>query len=97
MNPWHALGPDAPFVLAEDHEAVMRFNASAVDGTRLELRLLPEPFVGNLDAPVILLALNPGVSDGDFELHTTEAFRRRVLACHRQESTDWPYYTSIRQ
>jgi hypothetical protein len=92
MNPWHTLGPDAPFVLAEDHEAVTRFNATAVDATRLELGLLPEPFVGNLDAPVMLLALNPGVSDGDFELHTNEAFRRRVLACHRQESNDWPYY-----
>jgi len=92
MNPWHALGREAPFVLDEDHAAVTRFNATAVDKTRLELDLLPEPFVGNLEAPDVLLALNPGVSNGDFELHTNEEFRRRVLACHRQESNDWPYY-----
>ncbi len=92
MNPWPALGCEAPFVLTEDRLAVVGFNARATERTRLELDLLPEPFVGRVDAPVLLLALNPGVSDGDFALHTEEFFRRRVRACHRQEAVDCPYY-----
>ena len=58
--------------------------------------MLPEPFVGHLDAPVVLLALNPGVSDGDFALHKEDAFQRRVRACNRQDCVDWATTTSIR-
>jgi hypothetical protein len=92
MNPWLKVPDSAPFVLADDRPAIDRFNASAPSRTRVETDLLPEPFVGRVDAPIVLLALNPGVSDGDFALHRQAAFRDLVRACHRQASTDWPYY-----
>jgi hypothetical protein len=93
MNPWLELPPKAPFVLPQDASAVERFNDRASERTRLEvLLLLPEPFVGRLEAPIILLALNPGVSEGDFALHDDPAFRSRVRSCHKQEPVEWPYY-----
>jgi len=91
-NPWTALPSKAPFVLAEDSAAIARFNERATERTRVETDLLPEPFVGRLEAPVVLLALNPGVSDGDFELHEDLAFQDRVRSCHRQDPLAWPYY-----
>ncbi len=36
---------------------------------RLHLELLPEPFLGRPDAPVILLNLNPGFNDEDILAH----------------------------
>ena len=67
MNPWPALSYEPPFVLHEDLHPVLQFNARATGRTRLELDLLPEPFVGRVEAPVVLLTLNPGVSDDDVE------------------------------
>jgi hypothetical protein len=92
MNPWLGLRSEAPYVLDDDQAAVDEFNERASERARLETTLLPEPFVGYVGAPVLLLALNPGVSDGDFALHKDPAFRDRVRACHRQDQVDWPYY-----
>ena len=92
MNPWIAVPDAAPYVLSEDRDLVERFNVRATARTRLETDLLPEPFVGRVEAPIVLLTLNPGVADGDFALHRQASFRERVRACYRQEVTDWPYY-----
>lgn len=92
LNPWGALPKHAPFVLAADAVAVDRFNEKAVASVRIELSLVPEPYVGRIDAPVILLTLNPGVSGEDFALHENPAFRERVLRCHRQAPTEYPNY-----
>ena len=91
-NPWPDLPAAPPYVLPDDAEAISRFNSSAPERTRLETRLLPEPFVGRIDAPVILLALNPGFSDGDVACHKQAAFRARIRDCYRQAERDWPYY-----
>jgi hypothetical protein len=91
-NPWPDLPTKRPYVLAEDAEPIARFNSSASERTRIETQLLPEPFVGRLDAPVVLLALNPGFSDGDAACHANAGFRARIRRCHRQEDHDWPYY-----
>ena len=45
-----------------------------------------------MDAPIVLLLLNPGVSDGDFALHRQPEFRERLRACHRQEEAAYPNY-----
>ena len=91
-NPWSALPAVAPFVLPSDAPAVEAFNQRAAAPLRVETSLLPEPFVGRVEAPVILLTLNPGVSAGDFALHEDPAFQERVLGCHRQEKSPYPNY-----
>lgn len=53
---------------------------------------MPEPFVGNTDSPIILLVLNPGVSDEDFVIHQQPDFRAQVRMCLRQEIVEYPNY-----
>src|SRR4051794_20783730 len=64
-NPWRRL-PDQPlYVLPEDEEIVRRFNETAQENHQLRIdELLPEPFVGDPRAPVVLLSNNPGVGRG---------------------------------
>jgi hypothetical protein len=60
-NPWHRLPDRAPFVLPEDEGAVRDFNGQASEDHKLRIGdLLPEPFVGDPCAPVVLLGTNPG-------------------------------------
>ena len=56
--------------------------------------MLPEPFVGSLNAPVVVLLENPGAGGGkeDFALHRQLGFQLRVRACHRQKETAYPHY-----
>jgi len=65
-NPWLALGKEQPFVLDGDLEAIRTIN-SKHSGRETEIRLdvMPEPFVGNPEAPIWLLNLNPGFDEGD--------------------------------
>jgi hypothetical protein len=62
-NPWQRLPHRAPFVLPEDEAVVREFNARAREGYHLRIDdLLPEPFVGDPTAPVVLLGTNPRFS-----------------------------------
>jgi hypothetical protein len=59
------LPKEPPYVLLEDKEKVETFNLRAKGKAHqhhvLHLDLIPEPFVGRPDAPVVLLGNNPGV------------------------------------
>jgi hypothetical protein len=79
-------------VLEADSPEIARFNQRAKPLVRVETSLLPEPYVGRVDAPVLLLTLNPGVSDDDFALHRNATFRQRVIDCHRQAPAAYPNY-----
>ena len=89
-NPWIHLRTRAPFVLQEDAEAIEAFNRRTKPETRIETDLLPMPFVGRIEAPVILLLLNPGVVDESYIVHRIAQFRRSVRACHRQDPVEYP-------
>jgi hypothetical protein len=57
-NPWHRLPDQPPFVLAEDRDAVLAFNDESRQKGHphsLNLQIIPVPFVGRTDAPVVLL------------------------------------------
>ena len=91
-NPWIHLPTRAPFVLREDRGAIESFNRKTRLETRIETVLLPIPFVGRIDAPVILLLLNPGVPEKPYNVHRIARHRRSVRACHRQDSVEYPNY-----
>ncbi len=67
-NPWRALPESAPFVLKIDEPFVRAHNENlgVRSPHRLDLRLPPGPFAGQLDAPLVVLLANPGRSDHDF-------------------------------
>jgi hypothetical protein len=66
LNPWLQLPEKAPYVLPEDEAAIRRFN-SRLDGNderRIDLELIPEPFLGYHSAPVVILMHNLGKAPG---------------------------------
>lgn len=65
LNPWKRLPASPPYVLLEDRPFVDAWNqirAAHKPRVRLRLGVLPEPFVGPRDAPLVILGRNPGWS-----------------------------------
>jgi hypothetical protein len=61
-NPWQRMRREEPYVLPEGRAAVNRWNdlLGSGDPRRIEFHILPEPFLGLLDAPVLVPMANPG-------------------------------------
>jgi hypothetical protein len=95
-NPWHNLPDQPPFVLPDDKDKVEAFNK--VKGCHhrhfLHLNFIPEPYVGNPDARLVLLGNNPGVADppgkSAFRLEPAFATRMRNNLLH-QLSDRFPF------
>jgi hypothetical protein len=90
--------PDKPpYVAPEDKDKVLAFNLKQRQrGNQqyvLDLDLIPEPFVGRPDAPVVLLGNNPGVKNPDSAASRRQppfANRMRNNLFHRL-SEDFPF------
>lgn len=68
-NPWCNLPRKGPFVLPEDRSTIESFNRQAKPEHQVRPEVLPVPFLGSLaSANVVLLNLNPGIVDQDFEI-----------------------------
>jgi hypothetical protein len=91
-NPWADLPAIEPFVLPCDRLTVEAHNTIAAPAERLDLRLMPEPFMGRPDAPIVLLALNPGLSSRDLRAHRRPEFQARVRSCLAHGSDQYPFY-----
>lgn len=77
-----------------DRIAIDRFNAKQRDvKARVVSELLPQPFIGNPEtARLVLLALNPGVSEYDETDHRDPVFRNAMLLSLKHELQDYPFY-----
>ncbi len=73
-NPWISLPQSEPFVLEDDYQRILRFNGQADYDHMIHLELLPEPFLGNHKAAVVLLNLNPGYKDEDIKFHKYDEY-----------------------
>jgi hypothetical protein len=63
-NPWIELPERPPYILSRDRAAVEPYNRTrATPETRIQDHVLPEPYLGDPSAPVVLLLLNPGAYD----------------------------------
>ena len=91
-NPWQRLPLDAPFVLPEDHAAIADFNASSPGEKLVHLEVLPEPFLGRPDAPVVVLGLNPGFKDTDLVQHRDPSFASRSRCNLLHGPANYPFY-----
>jgi hypothetical protein len=54
--------------------------------------LMPEPFVGDPAAPVVLLQLNPRASTNDVELHATKEFQTLIRDSLAHRFGQYPFY-----
>jgi hypothetical protein len=91
-NPWHRLPEQPPFVLPEDKEAVLDFNKRASDKHKLYVYdILPEPFAGDPDAPVVLLLNNPGVKRDRLKYKKHPRFVARMRENLLHKPSDYPF------
>ncbi len=85
-NPWGSLPAEPPYVLPMDREGVAAHKERLATlsperrkALQLRTELLPTPFVGDPDAPVVLLNLNPGYSDRDPGDYAERTFRNAAV------------------
>ena len=105
-NPWPQLPTDAPHVLRSDRCIVEKFNARYADKHHrdcrkpscagcftLQTQLLPEPFIGDPDARVYLLNLNPGYEPKvDDDWHANPAYRTAIIDNLGHRPAEFPFY-----
>lgn len=94
-NPWLHLPTEPPYVLHGDRECVETFNCALNDSQHkhyLQLNeILPEPFVGAKDAPVLLLSNNPGIGGKSTPCRQAPEFRAAMRNNLHHAASDWPF------
>ncbi|HEY2826149.1 MAG TPA: hypothetical protein VGJ04_00995 [Pirellulales bacterium] len=95
FNPWNDLPDNAPYVLDSDGAIIEAHNARLETDSlfKVHLSVLPEPFLGRPDAPVVLLNLNPGWNkDKDPVNHSRPEFIKRNRGNLLHKPSDYPFY-----
>ena len=99
FSPWTGLTKiDGKWFIPEDLPHIEAFNAAEREKKHpnekvmIDLTLVPEPYAGRLDAPIVLLSLNPGAAADDPEWHGKSSLQELVLANLRQEPSEWPLH-----
>lgn len=91
-NPWQRLPLQPPYVLPEDADLLAACSATATEDTALHFDLLPEPFLGSPDAPVVLLNLNPGFSPEDVQHHLDPRFAQSSRDSLLHRPMTYPFF-----
>jgi hypothetical protein len=93
-NPWQGWRARGSNVLDCDRPYIDEFNAyierkrlKKCDAIRVRTNLLPEPYFGRFNSPLVLLLLNPGVDKHNQEeaLHRSRSFRGALLGAVRSK------------
>ena len=80
QNPWHLLPQSSnTLILQIDQLAVSNHNNKSDDYHKFHLEFVPEPFIGNRDAPVIALNANPGYNPLEVNIHNIPTVRKIML------------------
>lgn len=90
-NPWEALPKKAPYILPTDRAAIAEFNQHAAAEFSIVGHLLPVPYLGSPDAPVVLLNLNPGYHPDDEIRQITPRFVRASRECLTHDARKFPF------
>jgi len=91
-NPWVDLPETGPYAHPRDAEVLAACAANFGPVHALHLECLPEPFLGNPRAPVVLLSRNPGFAPRDPEVHREPGFIAASRANLRHEPAEYPFY-----
>lgn len=96
-NPWEKLEKNSSeFILQEDRQIIKEFNSkNSKEEFKIHTDILPFPFVGNvLEAPIVLLMLNPGYEqqerDNGFYNEFKDIFWKQLN--HKYDEMEYPYY-----
>lgn len=76
-NPWLQIPTTPPYQLEMDKDVIRLFNSEFRNTTHeVETSLYPEPYIGDLKAPVYVLTTNPSVGDNDHIVHSKSEYIR---------------------
>jgi hypothetical protein len=94
-NPWEKLPSKGDFVLPDDVYQIKEFNQRMK--TKLDNQIqcdgiFPEPYLGNPDAPVVILNLNPSFNDKNKEEHKKREFAEKSRRNLLHEPAEYPIY-----
>jgi hypothetical protein len=92
--PWADLPATAPYVLPADRDRILAFNnrPGRLPHHRLQLHVLPEPYIGRVDAPIVLLKLNPRYDRDDARFAEDPRCREVWLRNALHQPLDYPFY-----
>ncbi|MCK5781091.1 MAG: hypothetical protein KAH10_00735 [Flavobacteriales bacterium] len=91
-NPWINYDFTNSTIHELDKDFVEVFNLSAEERFKLNSELLPDPYIGNIKSKILLLALNPGLSEDDFRTHADLNYKELHRENINQEKTKFPFY-----
>ncbi len=92
-NPWYDLPKKKPFILAVDRQHVLEFNKKTKNSDfEIKLNILPDPYIGNPKASVLLLNLNPGYDRDEPRLHRKKYFINTCMRNLIHQNKKHPFY-----
>jgi len=91
-NPWKSLPNHEPYILPQEEIVVNEFNTKVTPEYQVKTELFPEPFTGNVNAPIYLLNLNAGYNENDLFWHSKSSFNSSIKSTLLHEKLDYPFY-----
>lgn len=94
-NPWSNFQLSSQMVHEWDKEVMEKHNLNASSDYKFLLHLAPEPWVGNVEARLVILYANPGatISDvsGENQFRSSKILERSISNL-RQEKSNFPFF-----
>lgn len=94
-NPWENIRDEQPYVAPGDEIAIQRWNQEMrekrQEAARIHKEFLAEPYLGNPDAPVVLLNSNPGY-DSEEQAHQEPDYRSLSFDNLRHSPLPYPLF-----
>lgn len=92
-NPWELLPNSTPYFLPSERRFIEYFNSSVEDIHRIREELMPEPYLGRPDAPIVLLNLNPGFDEREIPFHNEDPYFMEICRMNLlHEPAEYPFY-----
>lgn len=92
-NPWVDVPSEPPYVLPCDAETIRGYNSKNVNPDyQIRLDVLPEPFIGAPEAPVVFLVLNPGLDEKNVQEHARPEFQALLRTNYAHGASAFPFY-----
>lgn len=89
-NPWVELIQNKSYVLESDRAAIEGHNKRR-RAEQIITETLPEPFIGNVEAPIYILSLNPGYSTQERSFFSNNIRIIRNNLCHYNKKNHFYY------
>jgi hypothetical protein len=95
INPWVAIADRAPFVLSQDMPFITAHNSCVVEHSDawINTGYTPEPRLGPVDAPVLILQANPSYDPAQRQCNPDQDEVKRELAGLRDHEASHPGVT----